>query len=96
MFSVWHKRNRFEDDFISPIHKLTKNELREELKLFRQDNDSLGNNIGHTLLTNNNVNEDDDDDDAGDIEFRTYQSTKRSICCYQYPFSLKESFCTIS
>ncbi|CAF0858715.1 unnamed protein product [Rotaria sordida] len=71
--------NSDEDDFISPIHKLTKNELREKLKLFRQDNNSSRNNINNTLLNHNN-----DNYDADDIEFHTYQSTKCSICCYQY------------
>ncbi|CAF1045970.1 unnamed protein product [Rotaria sp. Silwood1] len=85
--------NSDEENFVSPIHKLTKNELREELKLFRQDNDSIGNNLHNTLLNNN---DNDDDDDADDIEFRTYQSTKRSICCDQYTCSFKGSFCTIS
>ncbi|CAF3321792.1 unnamed protein product [Rotaria socialis] len=80
-----------EDDFVSPIHKLTKNELREELKLFRQNDASTGPNTNNALLTNNN-----DDDDADDIEFRTYPSTKRSVCCSQFPFSVKERFCTIS
>ncbi|CAF0850696.1 unnamed protein product [Rotaria sordida] len=77
------KRNNYnksnDDDFISPIHKLTKNELREELKLFREDNNSSRNNINNTLLNHNN-----DNYDADDIEFHTYQSTKCSICCYQY------------
>ena len=76
---------------MSPIHKLTKNELREELKAFRQNEDSIRNDTNHALLANDN-----DDDDTGDIEFRSHQSIKRTICCYRYPASLKESFCTIS
>jgi len=78
------------DDFVSPIHKLTKNELREELKAFRRSEESIRNGTNHALLAN------DSDDDTGDIEFRTHQSMKRSICCYQYPASLTENFCTIS
>ena len=82
-----------EDDFVSPIHKLTKIELREELKAFRQNDDSIRNNINQTLLANDN---DDNDDDTGDIEFRAHQTIKRSNCCLQYPFNLKNSFCIIS
>jgi hypothetical protein len=79
------------EDFVSPIHKLTKDELREELKTFRQNDDSNRNNL-RSLLAHNS----DDDDDNGAIEFRTHQTTKRSVCCYQYPFTSKESFCIIS
>jgi hypothetical protein len=71
-----------EEDFISPIQKLTKEELREELKIFKNSSQAA-------LLAN-------DDDDTGDIQFRIQQPIKRSICCYQYPFSLKDSSCTIS
>lgn len=75
-----------EIDFVSPIQKLTKEELREELKIFNQSSQT-------SLLANNNNN---DDDDTGEIQFRIQQPIKRSICCYQYPFSFKETSCIIS
>ncbi len=71
-----------EEDFISPIQKLTKEELREELKIFNPTSQAA-------LLAN-------DDDDTGELQFRIQQPIKRSICCYPYSFSLKESSCTIS
>jgi hypothetical protein len=74
-----------EEDFISPIQKLTKEELREELKIFNHTSQAA------LLSINNN-----DDDDTGDIQFRIEQPIKRSICCYKYSFSFKESSCTIS
>ena len=59
-----------EEDFISPIQKLTKEELREELKVFKPTNN---------LLAINN-----DDDDTGELQFRVEQPFKRSICCYYF------------
>lgn len=78
-----------EEDFVSPIQKLTKEELREELKIFNQ-------NSRTSLLTNGDNNDDDDDEDVGDLQFRIQQPIKRSICCSSYPFSLKDTSCTIS
>lgn len=74
-----------EEDFVSPIQKLTKEELREELKIFNQ-------NSRTSLLANG----DGDDDDNGDLQFRIQQPIKRSICCSQYSFSFKDTACTIS
>ncbi|CAF0952692.1 unnamed protein product [Rotaria sordida] len=73
------------EDFVLPIQKLTKEELREELKTFQSTN-----NTTHALLANDN-----DDDDTGELQFRTQQPLKRCICCDQYPFSFKNSSCII-
>ncbi|CAF4164965.1 unnamed protein product, partial [Rotaria sp. Silwood2] len=73
-----------EDDFVLPVQKLTKEELREELKVFQSSNTS-----SHALLANDN------DDDTGELEFRTRQPINRSVCCYQSSFSFKNSSCLI-
>ncbi|CAF4962718.1 unnamed protein product, partial [Rotaria magnacalcarata] len=52
------------EDFISPIQKLTKEELREELKAFQS---TTTNTSTHALLANDN------DDDTGELQFRTQQ-----------------------
>ncbi|CAF4635875.1 unnamed protein product [Rotaria sp. Silwood1] len=70
-----------EDDFVLPVQKLTKEELREELKVFQSTN-----SISHALLANDN-----DDNDIDELQFRTQQPFNRSVCCYQYPFSFKNS-----
>ena len=80
-----------EEDFVSPIHKLTKNELREELKIFNQTADSSRQTPRQALLAN-----DDDEDETGDIQFRTHPTIKRYTCCSPYIFSLKDNACTIS
>jgi hypothetical protein len=64
-----------EEDFISPIQKLTKEELREELKIFNQ--------TSHAALLAN----DEDDEETGDLQFRIQQPLKHSICCYDHSFS---------
>ncbi|CAF3725501.1 unnamed protein product [Rotaria sp. Silwood1] len=74
-----------EDDFVLPVQKLTKEELREELKVFQSTN-----SISHALLANDN-----DDNDIDELQFRTQQPFNRSVCCYQYPFSFKNSSCII-
>ncbi|UJR26949.1 hypothetical protein I4U23_008257 [Adineta vaga] len=88
-----NNNNSNEEDFVSPVHRLTRNELREELKTFRQHGDSANNSTSHALLANDH--DEDNDDDAGDIEFRTHQAIKRTICCYQYPCSFKTNSCVI-
>lgn len=88
MINICFVFNREDEiNFISPIQKLTKEELREELKVFHHSSQSA-------LLDNTNNN--DDDDDTGDIQFRIQQPIKRSICCSQYSFSFKETSCIIS
>ena len=67
------------ENFISPIQKLTKEELREELKIFNPKSQSA-------LLANDN--DDDEDDDTGDLQFRIEQPMKRSVCCSQYPCTI--------
>ena len=64
------------------MQKLTKEELHEELKVFKPTT--------HALLANA------DDDDTGELQFRTRQPLKHSNCCYDYLFSFQESLCTIS
>ncbi|CAF0735514.1 unnamed protein product [Adineta ricciae] len=83
-----------EEDFVSPVHRLTRNELREELRAFRQHEDSTNNSTNHALLANGN--DDDDDGDVGDIEFRTHQVVNRTVCCSQNPFSCRMNSCVIS
>ncbi len=84
IFCFSRKEDDEEENFVTPIQKLTKEELREELKIFNQTSHGA-------LLANDN-----DDDDTGDIQFRIEQPIKRSVCCYQYPFSFKDSSCIIS
>ncbi|CAF2250679.1 unnamed protein product [Rotaria magnacalcarata] len=50
------------EDFISPIQKLTKEELREELKAFQS---TTTNTSTHALLANDN------DDDTGELQFQS-------------------------
>jgi hypothetical protein len=86
-----------DDNFISPIHKLTRNELREELKVFNQTKNSVRSTSQHVLLDHDNDNNDDgDNDDAGDIQFRTHQTIKRFNCCSSYMLLCKDSACTLS
>ena len=75
------------EDFVSPIHKLTKSELREELKMFKQPTDSVKSSTHHALL-----NQDSDNDETGDIQFRTSQSIERS----PWWSSCQNNSCTIS
>ena len=78
-----------EDDFVSPVQKLTKEELHEELKAF----ESTNRNTSHALRANDNNNDDDSDDDTGELQFRMQQPLQNSICCCQYDFSWKQSSC---
>ncbi|CAM2718608.1 unnamed protein product [Rotaria socialis] len=72
------------EDFISPIQKLTKEELREELNAFQS---ATTNTSTHALLANDN------DDDTGELQFRSQQQAKRSNCCYRFSISFEDSSC---
>ena len=72
-----------EENFVSPIHKLTKTELREELKIFKPTTESNQSTTHHALLGSTN-GDDDEDDDADDIQFRTHETIKRLTCCPSY------------
>lgn len=69
------------ENFITPIQKLTKDELREELQMFNSKSQSA-------LLT---AVDDDEDDFDDDIQFRIQPPTQRCVCCTRYP-----SYCVIS
>ena len=81
-----------EEDFVSPIHKLTKTELREELNVFNAGAKRPSSN--YALLAQGN--DDDDDDGTTDIQFRTHEAIKRSVCCHSSLVTLKDNLCTIS
>ena len=87
-----------EENFISPIHKLTKTELREELNAFNANAGPKRHGSNYALLAHGDDDDDDDDDDEGttDIQFRTHEAIKRSVCCHSYLVTLKDNLCTIS
>ena len=85
-----------EENFISPIHKLTKTELREELNAFNANAGPKRHRSNYALLAHGDDEDEDDDDGTTDIQFRTHEAIKRSVCCHSYLITLKDNLCAIS